>query len=114
MNEKRTVKKLIIAGISIIILILGILTQEVFLALGVVIGFLISLINFRLIVRTTIRGIEFDTRKKMRRYYFLTNLLRYSLIVLLIYLIIVTKKISLLGIILGLLLGILFILSGIY
>lgn len=114
MVKNKIVKRVIFSLVCVVIFVWGISTGKSPLALGVVIGFLISLINFRLIVRATIRGIEFDTRKKMRRYYFLTNLLRYSLIVLFIYLIIVTKKISLLGIILGLLLGILFILSGIY
>jgi len=114
MVKNRILKRVIISVVCIGIYFWGISTGKSPLALGIIIGLLVSLLNFRLIVRSTIRGLEFDTRKKMRRYYFLTNLLRYSLIVLFIYLIVVTKKISLLGIILGLLLGILFILSGVY
>lgn len=114
MDKKKIIKKLIVAGVCIIIFLLGIFSQRISLSLGIIIGLWLGLVNSRLIIRTTFRGLELETRKKVRWYYFRTNLLKYSIVILFIYLIIITKKISLYGLLFGLLLSIFFILAGIY
>lgn len=114
MSEKKVSRKLIIAGVSIVILLLGILSRRTSLALGTIIGLMLGLFNLRLLIRTTFRGLEFETRSKAIRYYFRTNLLKYGGIVLVICLVILSKKISLYGLISGLVLSVFFILAGIY
>ncbi len=114
MVKNKIVRIVITYTIMVVILIGGLTTQRIPLALGIVIGMLVILVNYRLLIRDTLRGLRFDTRKKMLRYYFLSNLLRYSGVVFLLYLIYLTKKINFLGIILGLAIGILLILLRIY
>lgn len=112
--KKKITNWLIPIGISILIFLLGIFSQRISLSLGIIIGLWLGLVNSRLSLRTTFRGLEFETRRKVWWYYFRTNLLKYSIVILFIYLIIITKKISLYGLLFGLLLSIFFILSGIY
>jgi len=114
MEKKKVINWLIIAGTSILIFLLGVLKEKIPLSLGIIIGLLVGLVNFHLIIRTTLCGLNYPTRAKARRYYFLANLAKYSLIILFIYLIIVSKKVSLLGIVFGLLFSIFFIFMGIY
>lgn len=113
--EKNKISKIVVLIIvSIIILLFGIFARKLSFATGLVIGLLLGVFNTRLFIYTTFRGLQYETRGKMRRYYFLTNLVKYTLIVLFIYLIVATKKISLVGIISGLILSVFFILFRIY
>ncbi len=114
MEKKKIVKITAISAVSGSALLFGILTGKLFFTSGLVIGLLLGVFNTRLFIYTTFRGLQYDTRGKMRRYYFLTNLAKYAVIVLFIYLIVATKKISLVGIIVGLILSVVFLLSGIY
>ncbi|HCJ66396.1 MAG TPA: hypothetical protein DHV62_03490 [Elusimicrobia bacterium] len=114
MEKNKIVKITIITVVSVVILLLGMLTGKLFFTSGLVIGLLLGVFNMRLFIYTTFRGLQYETRGKMRRYYFLTNLAKYAVIVLFIYLIVATKKISLVGIIFGLILSVFLLLSGIY
>lgn len=110
--KKKITNWLIPIGISILIFLFGIFKQRISLSLGIIIGLWLGLVNSHLSLRTTFRGLEFETRSKAQRYYFFTNLLKYSLIVLIVYLIMISKKISVYGLLFGLILSILFILAG--